>query len=155
MRAGISLGSNLGDRTAHLDAAVREVTALSTSPETSRVSSYHETAPVDCPPDSDRFLNATMEIEWSGSPLDLLHSLQAIETAHGRPKIRATNSPRPLDLDLLYLGEIRLDSPELTLPHPRMLDREFVLRPLAELQPDVILRFGDTTLQQILLTYLQ
>jgi 2-amino-4-hydroxy-6-hydroxymethyldihydropteridine diphosphokinase len=150
MRAGISLGSNLGDRAAHLDAAVRAVTALSQPRSATRVSTYHETSPVDCPPDSGAFLNAAMEIEWSGSPLELLHQLQSIEACHGRPKIRAANSPRPLDLDLLYLGDTRLDSQELTLPHPRLAQREFVLKPLAEICPDQFLRFFGKTISELL-----
>ncbi len=153
MRAGISLGSNLGDRVAHLDTAVREVTALSDPPSATKVSNYHETAPVNCPPGSADFLNAAMEIDWPGSPLDLLHQLQGIEATHGRPKIRAVNSPRPLDLDLLYLGDLHQEELELTLPHPRLAQREFVLKPLAEICPDLFLWFFGKTVRELLHTH--
>ncbi len=150
MRAGISLGSNLGDRTAHLDLAVREVTALAPPGSEVRVSTFHETEPVDCPPGSGAFLNAAMEIEWPGNALDLLHKLQRIEASHGRPKIRATNAPRPLDLDLLYHGDTVLETPELTLPHPKITVREFVLRPIVEISPALILPKSQNTVAQIL-----
>ncbi len=152
MRAGISLGSNLGDRADHLDRAVIEVTALSATDAHVRVSSYHSTTPVDCPPGSGDFLNAAMEIEWTDQPLTLLHELQRIEAAHGRPKVRSTNSPRPLDLDLLYLDDVTLNTAELVLPHPRLSEREFVLRPLNEISADRYIRCFRKTVSELLST---
>lgn len=139
MRAGISLGSNLGDRAVHLYSAVGSLRELSAPGSEVLVSSFHETEPVDCPPESPAFLNAAVEIEWLQSPSALLHALQSIEISHGRPPIRELNSPRPLDLDLLYCGALQVNNAELTLPHPRIGRRRFVLEPLAEIRAELIL----------------
>jgi len=133
MRVGIALGSNLGDRVAHLRSAAAAVRALGIPPIlTSRV---YETAPVDCPPDSPAFLNAAMEIGYSGDLRDLIRDLQAVELAHQRPTDHGRNTPRTVDLDILYADELILETPELTLPHPRLMERMFVLRPLCDFAP--------------------
>jgi 2-amino-4-hydroxy-6-hydroxymethyldihydropteridine diphosphokinase len=134
MRVGIALGSNLGDRIAHLRSAAAAVRALGAPPIlTSRI---YETAPVDCPPGSPAFLNAAMEIGYSGDLHDLIRSLQAVERAHQRPAEHGRNTPRTVDLDILYADELSLKTPELTLPHPRLMERMFVLRPLCDFAPD-------------------
>ncbi len=136
-RVGISLGSNLGDRPAHLRAAVAALERVRNSPHL-LLSSVYETDPVDCPPGSGAFLNAVIEIETGYSPLDLLAHTQAIERELGRPSLHQRNAPRTVDLDLLYYDQVRLAEPDLTLPHPRMWERVFVLTPLAEIRPDLV-----------------
>jgi 2-amino-4-hydroxy-6-hydroxymethyldihydropteridine diphosphokinase len=130
-RAFVGLGANLGDPRASLDAAF---VALARLPGTALVaaSSRYRSAPVDSwGPD---YLNAVVLLHTRLQPLELLHALQRLEQQHGRRR-GARNAPRTLDLDLLLYGRRRLDTPELTLPHPRMHLRAFVLRPLVEVAP--------------------
>ena len=136
MRAGIALGSNLGDRCAILTEAIGHLRDLHGDGEF-LVSSFHETDPVDCPPGSPLFLNAVTELETSLPPLELLQRLQALEFTAGRPRVHGFNQPRTLDLDLLYCDEMTLLLPELILPHPRITERLFVLAPLTEIRPDL------------------
>mgnify|MGYP001113763611 CR=1 FL=1 len=127
--AYVGLGANLGDARAALASALA---ALRELPGTTvlRCSSVWRSAPIDSSgPD---YLNAVAELRTLLAPLDLLHQLQAIEQAHGRER-PYRNAPRTLDLDLLLHGECVLDTPELTLPHPRAHERAFVLAPLAEM----------------------
>ncbi|WP_404299532.1 2-amino-4-hydroxy-6-hydroxymethyldihydropteridine diphosphokinase [Alicycliphilus denitrificans] len=132
--AWIGLGANLGDARAALRAAVRAMAALPGT-RVLRVSSLYRSAPVDAGgPD---YLNAVAELETTLAPLDLLHALQAIEQAAGRER-PYRNAPRTLDLDLLLYGAQQLDGAELTVPHPRMGERAFVLLPLAELAPGLV-----------------
>ena len=134
-RAFIGLGANLGDAQATLAQAEREIAGL---PHTRlrAVSSLYRSAPVDAQgPD---FFNAVVEVQTALSPHELLAQLQHIEQRHGRMR-PYRNAPRTLDLDLLLHADAVLDSPELTLPHPRMRTRAFVLRPLAELAPDLVI----------------
>lgn len=129
--AWVGLGANLGDARAALCDAVRALAAL---PGTGvqGLSSLYRSAPVDAGgPD---YLNAVAQLQTTLTPLDLLHALQAIEQAAGRER-PYRNAPRTLDLDLLLYGDERLESAELTVPHPRMHERAFVLLPLAELAP--------------------
>ncbi|AVO51153.1 2-amino-4-hydroxy-6-hydroxymethyldihydropteridine diphosphokinase [Melaminivora suipulveris] len=131
VRACIGLGANLGEARAALQRAVRSIAAL---PDTRvlQVSSLYRSAPVDASgPD---YLNAVVCVRTRLPALALLHALQAIETAAGRER-PWRNAPRTLDLDLLLYGDERHDTPELTVPHPRMHERAFVLLPLAELAP--------------------
>ena len=137
MRVGIALGSNLGDRAAQLRAAVAAIRAFAEPPIL--LSQVYETAPVDCPPGSPAFLNAAMEIGFSGEIHDLLLRLQAIEQAQDRPAVHGRNSPRTVDLDILYADDLTLETPELTLPHPRLMERAFVLRPLCDFAPNRML----------------
>jgi 2-amino-4-hydroxy-6-hydroxymethyldihydropteridine diphosphokinase len=136
-RVGISLGSNLGDRLANLRAAVAGLSGARSSVHL-LVSSIYETEPVDCPPGSGTFFNAVIEIETDLSPLDLLACTQAIERDLGRPSGREVNAPRTADLDLLYYDDITISEGDLILPHPRMFGRPFVVKPLAEIRPDLI-----------------
>ncbi len=133
---GISLGSNLGDRLANLRSAIRLLRALRSSPHLLS-SSVYETSPVDCPPWSEDFYNAAVEIESHLSPHDLLREMQAIECAMGRSVQRSLNEPRVIDLDLLYYDNLHLGTDELVLPHPRMRKRLFVMEPLSEIRPDL------------------
>lgn len=136
-RVGISLGSNLGDRLAHLRAAVDGLARVRSSAHL-LLSSIYETDPVDCPAGSGTFFNAVVEIETDLTPLDLLACTQAIEIELGRPRAHDFNAPRTADLDLLYYDEVTINEGDLILPHPRMFGRIFVLKPLAEIRPDLI-----------------
>jgi len=132
--AYLSLGSNLGDRAAMLRRAVDAVAALpGTSVE--RLSDVYETRPWGPVPQPD-FLNLAAAISTTLGPEELLRGLQAIEAALGR--VRTVRwGPRTIDVDILLYGDIHMATPELTLPHPRMLERAFVLVPLAEIAPDL------------------
>ncbi len=130
--AYVGLGANLGDAPAAVRQALRD---LATLPGTRlrQASSLYRSAPVDATgPD---FVNAVAELETTLGPEALLAELQRLEQAAGRER-PWRNAPRTLDLDLLLYGELQQDDPVLTLPHPRMLARAFVLLPLAELAPE-------------------
>ena len=132
----ISLGSNLGDRKALLDSAVA---SLSETPAVSlrAVSSYHETAPVGGPSGQGAFLNAAAALETTLDPEILLDRLHSIEQQANR--VRTVRwGERTLDLDLLLYGDRVIESPRLSVPHPRMALRRFVLAPLSEVAPDAI-----------------
>ena len=135
-RCLIGLGSNLGDRKAHLDFAIA---ALSTTPGVTvqALSSYRETVPVGGPLGQGPFLNAALEIETSKTPETLLDRLNAIEHEDGRVRSEVWGE-RTLDLDLLLFGTMVLETRRLEIPHPRMLVRRFVLAPLAEIAPDFV-----------------
>ena len=139
VRVAIALGSNLGERRAHLEAALR---ALDATPGLERVahSSWHETAPVGGPPGQGAYLNGVALYECALDARALLARLQAIEAARGRDREReGVHGARPLDLDLLLYGEEQLEEADLIVPHPRMEERAFVLAPLCELWPDCVL----------------
>jgi 2-amino-4-hydroxy-6-hydroxymethyldihydropteridine diphosphokinase len=133
--AFVGLGSNLGDRVAALDAALAAIAVLPATTLVAR-SSYYESAPFEA--SGGDYLNAVARLETALAPLALLRALQAIETAQGRERPFA-NAPRTLDLDLLLYGEVQLDSAEITLPHPRLHQRAFVLVPLAEIAPTLVI----------------
>lgn len=125
----VALGSNLGDRAAHLDQAVSRLLEFL---EQARTSRYYETAPVDVPQPAGPFLNAAMVGTTSLSARGLLETLLAIEREHGRQR-PSPNAPRTLDLDLILYGDSIIDEPGLIVPHPRFKARRFVLEPLAEI----------------------
>jgi len=128
--AYIGLGSNQDEPRAQLARAFEEIAALPETRLTAR-SPLYRTAPVDAPGQPD-FVNAVASVDTRLSPPRLLAELQAIEASHGRRR-GARNAPRTLDLDLLLYGDESLGGPELTVPHPRMHQRAFVLRPLLDL----------------------
>ena len=134
--AYVALGSNLGDRHAHLAAALLALAAL---PATRLVASspVYETAPLG-PAGQQDYLNAAARLETGLAPHTLLDALLAIEQTRGRLR-RERWGPRTLDLDLLLHGETTLADPRLTLPHPAMLTRAFVLTPLCDLAPELVL----------------
>ncbi|RTL21492.1 MAG: 2-amino-4-hydroxy-6-hydroxymethyldihydropteridine diphosphokinase [Burkholderiales bacterium] len=133
-RAYVGLGANLGaDPAATLAEAVRGLAALGAT-EVVALSSIWRSAPVKAVgPD---FLNAVAALDTGLAPLELLDGLQAIEQVHGRER-PYRNAPRTLDLDLLMFGDLVLRTPRLTLPHPRLGERAFVLRPLLEIAPEL------------------
>jgi 2-amino-4-hydroxy-6-hydroxymethyldihydropteridine diphosphokinase len=127
----LSLGSNLGDRAANLRAAIAALADVGV--RVGKISSLFETEPVDYL-EQPWFLNCAVEAETSLAPLDLLHALRGIETQLGSQKEFA-KGPRLLDMDILLHGDETIDLPELQIPHPRLLQRNFVLAPLAEIAP--------------------
>lgn len=134
------MGSNLGDRLDHLRTARKLLLQFHEgSQEEFLCSSVYETEPVDCTTGSGDFFNAVMEMECLRHPIDLLDDLQAIEQQLGRPRRRPRNAPRPIDLDILYAGNLTLNNEEIIIPHPRFHLRRFVLEPLAEIRPDLLL----------------
>ncbi|HEV3410122.1 MAG TPA: 2-amino-4-hydroxy-6-hydroxymethyldihydropteridine diphosphokinase [Chthoniobacterales bacterium] len=139
MRAGIGFGANLGDRLTNLKAARAQVEKLPGVEAPILASSVYETEPVDCDPGTPKFLNAVIEIGYTAGGEQLLRELRRIEEALGRAAAHSRNAPRPIDLDLLYFGSVIISTPELELPHPRILQRRFVLEPLAEIRPYLVL----------------
>jgi len=131
--AYVSIGTNLGDRDAHLALALRRLAAL---PDTELVaaSPVYETDPVGPPPQGP-YLNAAVHLRTRLSPRALLDALLAIEQEAGRVR-GVRDAARTLDLDLLLYGDQVLDEPDLVVPHPRLAERPFVLEPLAALAPD-------------------
>ncbi len=146
MQAYVGLGANLGDRDAALQGALKALAAL---PQTRliRTSAIYRTAPVDAHgPD---YLNAVAVLQTRLAPDELLSHLQRIELASGRER-PYRNAPRTLDLDVLLYGEASIDSPALTVPHPRMHERAFVLIPLAEVAPASLVIPGRGVLHELL-----
>lgn len=123
----LALGSNLGDRAEYLNRALVSLNLV-------RVSSFHETAPVGYL-DQGFFLNAAALVSTHLAPVEFLHELQGIEHALGRQR-HIANGPRTIDLDILFWGQTIVETPGLTIPHPRLHLRRFVLAPLAEIAPD-------------------
>ncbi|HSP44356.1 MAG TPA: 2-amino-4-hydroxy-6-hydroxymethyldihydropteridine diphosphokinase [Chthoniobacterales bacterium] len=139
MRAGVALGSNIGERLANLRNARKEISALSGVSPPVRSSAIYETDPVGCEMGAAKFFNAVIEFGYSGEPAAILGALAAVEKTLGRPAAHSRNVSRTIDLDLLYFGELVIQTGQLQLPHPRIVNREFVLRPLADIRPDLIL----------------
>ncbi len=137
--AFIGLGSNLGDREAYLDTAFAAISALPGTSLSAR-SSLYASAPLAA--DGADYLNAVARVRTSLGPHELLRALQAIEVAAGRLR-PYPNAPRTLDLDLLLYGDAQIVTDELVLPHPRLQERAFVLRPLLEIAPDLRWRGGE------------
>jgi 2-amino-4-hydroxy-6-hydroxymethyldihydropteridine diphosphokinase len=146
--AFIALGSNLGDRLSHLRAAAE---ALARHPAVSRIirSRIYETPPVGGPEGQGAFLNAALQLETTLSARELLELLLAIERSRGRERT-ARWGPRTLDLDLLLYGSESIREPGLTVPHPRLAERNFVLAPLCNLAPDLIIPGRGQTVSELL-----
>ncbi|WP_093288616.1 2-amino-4-hydroxy-6-hydroxymethyldihydropteridine diphosphokinase [Verrucomicrobium sp. GAS474] len=151
MKAGIAIGSNLGDRAAAVARAFAFLARL--SPGHCLCSPVYETAPVDCPPGSGGFLNAAAEIDFAGSPGELLARLHEHERSEGRGREggeKERNAPRAIDLDILYFGDRTIDEAGLVIPHPRMKGRRFVMEPLAAIVPGLIFPGETRTVGEIL-----
>ena len=149
-QAFIALGSNLGNSWEILNQAMTCLQEFSTTPLLK--SSLLETAPVDCPPGSPMFLNSVVALTPCAgeTPESLLPKLQALENEFGRQPKKVLNEPRPLDLDLIVFGNETRATPELTLPHPRAHLRRFVLQPLGEIAPGLILPGQTKTIAELL-----
>lgn len=150
MRSGIALGSNIGDRLANLKAARDRIAALQGFIPPIKQSAIYETQPVHCESGAQNFYNAVVEIGFAKSPDSLLRSLQKIEEALGRDSEHAANVSRTIDLDLLYFGTAIRHESKFQLPHPRIAERSFVLRPLSDVAPDLRLPGRSASVRQLL-----
>lgn len=146
----VALGSNLGDSQKIVLDAISRLERLSDEPLLK--SSLWQTSPVDCPPDSPKFINAVVMFapKKGETPELLLKALQVIEREFGRGPKKVSNEPRPLDLDLIAFGDEVRQSPDLILPHPRAHQRKFVLEPLNEIARDLVLPGQRKTVSELL-----
>jgi 2-amino-4-hydroxy-6-hydroxymethyldihydropteridine diphosphokinase len=146
----IALGSNLGDSRRIILEAMARLQKL--SDQLLLQSSLWQTTPVNCPPNSPLFVNAVAGFapQKTETPESLLQKLRALEKEFGRPLKKVLNEPRSLDLDLIAFGTETRHTPELVLPHPRAHSRRFVLQPLSEIAPDLILPGQSQTISQLL-----
>ncbi|HEY2119047.1 MAG TPA: 2-amino-4-hydroxy-6-hydroxymethyldihydropteridine diphosphokinase [Candidatus Acidoferrum sp.] len=142
----LALGSNVGSREENLRKAVALLAEAAV--KIKNISSVYETEPVDYL-DQDWFLNSVLQAETNLAPLDLLKAMRGIETAMGSKKAFA-KGPRLIDLDILLYGDQLIETPELQVPHPRMLGRRFVMVPLAEIAPDLRHPSWNTTAAEML-----
>ena len=149
MRTAVALGSNLGDRLENLRAARKAILGLSNVKPPILSSAIYETDPVDCEPGANKFLNAVIEFNYEGGPASLLEELIRIEEARGRNRAHLKNVSRTIDIDLLYCGEHNIEDERLQLPHPRMHLRKFVLQPLANIRPGLILPGQTQTVDEL------
>lgn len=140
-RGYLGLGSNVGDRRAHLRAAVAALPGVGV--EVLASSSVYETEPVGLVLDQRRFCNACLSVATELDPLGLLDACKAVERSLGRAPGGVRHGPRPIDVDVLLLGSERFHSARLTLPHPEVRSRRFVLVPLLELEPELSLPDGE------------
>lgn len=149
MKAAIALGSNLEPRLEHLQAAWTAIVNLHVGFQLPLCSRIYETSPVGCPDNSPSFLNAVGEIRTTLSPQALLAALQDIEITLGRPAQHGINTPRTIDLDLLYCDKMALSDANLEIPHPRLAMRQFVLKPLSDIRPTLVLPGQTQTIQEL------
>jgi len=151
MESGFSLGSNLGDRLQWLQQAKRRILA---APDTRLLaqSPVYETEPVGVKPEYRdlKFLNAVLVVESPLDPEAWLEQLGAIETALGRVRTADRFAPRTLDADLIYAGTATIDSDHLQVPHPRWMERRFVVQPLCDIRPDLVLPGIGVPVRQVL-----
>jgi len=148
-RVTIALGSNLGDRLENLRFGRQELLGRGEL-ENAIFSPVYETSPVDCPPGSQEFLNAVIIGDTIFEPEEWLDLLLSIEEDAGRIRNGEFNAPRPLDLDLLTCGDFLRDSPRLVIPHPGLRGRRFVLQPLSDLAPEMLIPGFDRTAKDLL-----
>lgn len=149
MKAGIAIGSDLGDRLEHLKQARDFLCSISDGGWLLAAPVY-ETPPVDCPPGTPAFLNTVVEIESSLPPDELMRRLLQFEESHGRPNAHGRNTPRTVDLDVLYFGDLVKKEGIVMLPHPRLHERRFVLQPLADIRPELVVPGLGRTVRQLL-----
>ena len=150
MRTAVALGSNLGDRIDNLRGARSAILHLSNVEPPILSSAIYETDPVDCEAGADKFLNAVVEFDYEGDPADLLDDLMRIEETLGRRRDHPKNVSRTIDIDLLYWGDGKIEDARLQLPHPRLHLRKFVLQPLGDIRPDLVLPGQAKTVRQLL-----
>jgi 2-amino-4-hydroxy-6-hydroxymethyldihydropteridine diphosphokinase len=139
MRTAVALGSNLSDRLENLRAARQRISELANVRPPILSSAIYETEPIDCEPGAAKFLNAVVEFDYEGDSIHLLEQMLHIEESLGRKRNHPKNVSRTIDIDLLYSGDRQFDNDRLRLPHPRIHLRKFVLQPLADIRPDLIL----------------
>jgi 2-amino-4-hydroxy-6-hydroxymethyldihydropteridine diphosphokinase len=132
VRAFLALGSNLGDRHGYISGAIKRL------PDVVAVSNLYETDPVGGPPGQGAYLNCVVELRTALTPRELLAAAQAAEADARRVRVERWG-PRTLDVDVLLVGDEAVDEPDLVVPHPRMWERGFVLVPLADLAPELVI----------------
>jgi 2-amino-4-hydroxy-6-hydroxymethyldihydropteridine diphosphokinase len=150
MRTAVALGSNLGDRLDNLRAARRQIIELDEVQPPILCSGIYETEPEDCEQGASKFLNAVVEFDYKGDSEQLLEQVVQIEESLGRRRDHQKNVSRTIDIDLLYCGDRQIDSERLHLPHPRMHLRKFVLQPLADIRPELVLPSRKKTVRELL-----
>lgn len=144
--AVLSLGSNLGDSQKILKDAVSDIKSIKGISDF-KLSPFYKTKPVGYV-DQDDFVNLACSFETTLEPLDLLHNMQALEQKYKRVRL-FKNGPRTLDIDLVVYGDLVLNTQELTVPHPRMHERAFVLAPLKDIEPNLTVSTFNTTVQEL------
>ncbi|HSK43098.1 MAG TPA: 2-amino-4-hydroxy-6-hydroxymethyldihydropteridine diphosphokinase [Candidatus Binatia bacterium] len=142
----LSLGSNLGDRDKYLREAISRLRQLGVI---SQISAFYETQPVEVQNDQPWFLNCALAMETELMPLEFLSRMLAVEQSMGRTRTEP-KGPRTIDVDILLFGDDVLDTPELTVPHPAMHQRRFVLEPLAEIAPVLVHPVLKRTVRELL-----
>ncbi|QUE49429.1 2-amino-4-hydroxy-6-hydroxymethyldihydropteridine diphosphokinase [Luteolibacter ambystomatis] len=147
-RVGIALGSNLGRKLAHLQIARDLLKNIAVPGALFRQAPIYQTEPVHCPDGSPDFFNTVVEFAFTGTPFDLLGHTQAIEFKLGREATPERNAPRIIDVDILYFGSEEIDAGLLVLPHPRLTSRRFVLQPLADIRPELVLPGDQVTIAE-------
>lgn len=153
MEAGFSLGSNDGDRMRLMSEAKRRILALPGVQEAG-TSPLYETEPVGVAPEFAhlKFLNAVLIVTSEFTAMEWLDHLHRIERELGRVRNGDRNAPRPIDVDIIYAGDARIDSGGVVVPHPRWTQRRFVVQPLADVRPDLSLPGAGHTVREILAT---
>ncbi|PYK14053.1 MAG: 2-amino-4-hydroxy-6-hydroxymethyldihydropteridine diphosphokinase [Verrucomicrobia bacterium] len=150
MRTAVALGSNLGDRLENLRAARRQIIELGDVRPPVFSAGIYETDPIDCEPGAPKFLNTVIEFDFESDPVQLLEQLARIEESLGRKRDHPTNVSRRIDIDMIYCGDQQIDNEQLQLPHPRTHLRKFVLQPLADIRPELILPDQKKTVADLL-----
>ena len=138
-RVGIALGSNLGQRLTNIRVARDMVRGLVDPDSLYLQAPIYQSQPVDCARNAPDFYNTVIEIDYIGEPYDLLRMTQGIEFRLGREAVYQPNAPRVIDVDILYFGSGVISEEILTIPHPRLLERRFVLQPLNDIRPNLVL----------------
>jgi 2-amino-4-hydroxy-6-hydroxymethyldihydropteridine diphosphokinase len=147
-RVGIALGTNLGNRLTHLRVA-RDMLRKLVDPDSHYLQApIYQSEPVGCREGSPDFYNTVIEIDYIGKPYELLAKTQGIEFHLGREAVYERNAPRIIDLDILYFGSEILQDEILTVPHPRLIHRRFVMQPLYDIRPNLILPNDDVTISE-------
>lgn len=148
---GIALGSNVGEPVKNVREALAWLKGISDDRAIS-ASGLFASTPVDCAPGTPLFINAVCEIHVpaDSAPLELLRKLQEYEISHGRPEEHGVNQPRTIDIDIIYFGDFQSHLPDLMIPHPRAHLRQFVLEPLAEIRPQLVLPGQTHTVSELL-----
>ena len=151
MEIGLSLGSNMGDRLRNLQMA-RDAIVRIKGADLLAQSPVYETEPVEVSPEhaAKRFLNTVLIVETELDPKVLFFMLRSIETRMGRRRTVDRNAPRPLDVDMIYAGHSRVKAGVLILPHPRWHERRFVVQPLADVRPELVLPGEPRSAEQVL-----
>jgi 2-amino-4-hydroxy-6-hydroxymethyldihydropteridine diphosphokinase len=151
METGFSFGSNEGDRVANIREAKKRIMALPGVVFRAQ-SPLYETEPVGVLPEyaDIRFLNSVLIVDSAYTPAEWLEHLHKIEKDLGRTRLNDRNAPRSIDVDILYVGDACIDSGGLTVPHPRWAKRRFVVQPLADVRPDLVLPGAGKTVREIL-----